>query len=275
MLQAIDSEIAKIHADLNKAVTDRDQLSAQESAAVDTAAAHAAWKERFVAASDEVLRLERKLAKQQAERDNIIHAEFTRRRDDQLKKNKKLAARLAVEGNRAVAVLLSLVEEVAKNDLETEEINRLTPHDEPAMMSADEMARLTPGLPQKTIDEKNVELWVCEANGQLVDQPSVIQMAPDRGYIQGARNSVPVVKRPFLQRRYNPQEATGLFKSLYRALSLPHFDSAEMAWDGEKIAGASSALRAIEDSATPVRRTIKTDFIPLIEEVQGETGASA
>jgi len=263
----LDDDLTGLQSELITAEKKLVDVRDRESAAIDTPTAFAAWRAERDAAIAEVERLNRLIehreaaATEQKQRDE--QAALAKKVETQRRANEALAQRIREEGGPAITTLLNLARDVAAAAVVDAQLNARLPDDADKVVGADHLARYRVPKAEEVLSEKETELWVFAANGNVVGaQGDVIEHPNGVGELPYATFEAQCVKRAFRQVEYLEAEPRQPFEPFY-ALRLIDVDGPGMAWNPRPDVSPSAVLAALDRRSVPAERTVLTRLVPL------------
>lgn len=229
-LESAAKELAKVRVDLDEAKSALSGSQGAYEAALERGDRAVVIKARAARdnatidldmAEARVARLEREFAEaQDIEEEERRDASYQRA----LTARDAAAKRLAGEYEQAARVLVSIVDDLAMADALVRRANADLPENRMAIEPAEAIVRSISAAPRKIVSQKEVSKWAFEASGQPIgDKPTypLSSSNGETGVLRGPSNSIPVVKRRFLETVFEPERRGVRAEPLSETLRLP------------------------------------------------------
>ncbi|WP_316205304.1 hypothetical protein [Bradyrhizobium sp. SZCCHNS3004] len=247
------------------------QLASAKSQASASSAAFGAWRKDQDAKTAERERLqlrietlERELA---ASGDTDRADEIRKKHAAKLLENAKLAQRIRSDLERAEAIMLPLIRDVAQSAADDQALNVELPDGLEPLVSADQLARSRPMQEREEISRQRLALWVRSDNRALIsDQETVRDLGDGRGIIERPHlPAIRCVRTEFEQVAYRPSQPAERARPLWQIL-LMMSDGPRPLFDGTELRQPREVLAALDRASAPREqraRQIETEIRPL------------
>ncbi|WP_315747578.1 MULTISPECIES: hypothetical protein [unclassified Bradyrhizobium] len=247
------------------------QLATAKSEASASPAAFNAWRNDHDAKTAERERLqvwietlEREVAASgTADRVNEVRKKHAAK----LLENAKLAQRIRSDLERAEAIMLPLIRDVAQSAADDQALNVELPDGLEPLVSADQLARSRPMLEREEVSRQRVALWARSDNRALIgDQGTVRDLGGGYGIIERPHlPAVRCVRMEFEQVAYRPSQPAERARPLWQIL-LMMSDGPRPLFDGTEFRQPREVLAALDRASAPrekCARPIETEIRPL------------
>jgi len=272
MSKKIDAkqQLDSAHVDLAAAQVKLKVIQESELTSTDTAASFGAWRAECDAATSEVDRLSKLVARLEGaalEGERAAQtADMAKRAAAQRQVNEALARRIREEGGPAIEKLLELARDVATASMADAALNAKLPDDAEKITSADMIARYRASAQRENISEKEVALWVFASNGSVIgNQGDAIPTGDgSTGFIRSSsQHRSRVVRRKFKSITYLDAEARQPLVPFFEALRLPSPDGPGLVWNPRDDLSAEAAIEMLNRRPAIAERETLTALVPV------------